>query len=49
MRAAIEGIDAEVLSALPEHQRQTFRKQLRMAVDAMETRAAAEGGRPDAR
>jgi DNA-binding MarR family transcriptional regulator len=49
MRAAIEGIDAEVLSALPEHQRQTFRKQLRMAVDAMEARAAAENGRPDER
>lgn len=42
MRATIEAIDAEVLAALPEGRRELFRKQLRMTVDAMEARAAAE-------
>ena len=42
MRAAIKGMDAEVLAALPEHLRQPFRRQLRTTVDAMEARAAAD-------
>jgi DNA-binding MarR family transcriptional regulator len=49
MRAAIRGIDIEVLGALPEHLRQPFRRQLRGVAEAMEAAADAEtvksGGR----
>jgi len=45
MRAAIKEIDAEVLAALPAHLRQPFRRQLRMTLDGMEARAAADAAR----
>jgi DNA-binding MarR family transcriptional regulator len=49
MRAAIERIDAEVLDALPEGSRQSFRRHLKLTLEGMEARAAAEAAKAEER
>lgn len=45
VRAAIKGMDAEVLAALPEGARQSLRRQLRMIIDGMEARAVVDAAK----